>query len=248
MNCTRFEKLLPLYIEGDLATNSSLERMAREHLDGCDACRRALEEFSASQHLVHNYAAPDFGDEFYDGIRASVIREINRNAGEQRASLLQTLRMAFLHRPALAASVAIFVVIGAISFALYRSQTRESAPLVAVEGEFSEVNPNSFIEDASPQKSNDLTVSKPDGIGARRTPYTASRKEARRSVQPSVQEGSVLPETQDTTAANTASSASPNTSRNDGVSAEAPPVIARMEIQTSDPNIRIIWLGRKTSE
>jgi len=47
MNCKRFERLIALYVEGDLA-----ERQVRKvefHLAGCAACRRFADELKASQ-------------------------------------------------------------------------------------------------------------------------------------------------------------------------------------------------------
>jgi len=47
MNCKRFERLIALHVEGDLAERQA--RNVESHLAGCATCRRFADELKASQ-------------------------------------------------------------------------------------------------------------------------------------------------------------------------------------------------------
>ncbi|MBN1163184.1 MAG: zf-HC2 domain-containing protein, partial [Candidatus Krumholzibacteriota bacterium] len=61
MNCAEIERLLPLYIEGDLP--SGQEELVRAHLDDCAECRRSHQWFlsleSSLRGIKRELPAPD---------------------------------------------------------------------------------------------------------------------------------------------------------------------------------------------
>ncbi|HKS27531.1 MAG TPA: zf-HC2 domain-containing protein, partial [Pyrinomonadaceae bacterium] len=71
MNCTKIEKLIPLYVGGDLSGRESAGVVA--HLSSCGHCLTLLEEFEASRERLQGFAVPEFGAEFYDELRSGVM-------------------------------------------------------------------------------------------------------------------------------------------------------------------------------
>jgi hypothetical protein len=243
MNCTIVEKLLPLYVEDDLAVQETAN--VRAHVSSCDYCRSVVEEFSASQSRLHNFAVPEFGAEFFEQMRSAVLAEIN-SSPVSRPSFFQTLRPLFIWRPAAAFSFALLVLFGALSFGLYRSLMKRDAPLLAIEKSRGEFNPVEMAE-ASGQNVKDDSI-KESGV-VRQASMTAVNNIARQKSRPGVQRNSrpESPAPQSIDAAG--SSVAERTQAVDMTGNAVPPqAIARMDIQTGDPNIRIIWLGRKPGE
>jgi hypothetical protein len=243
MNCTTVEKLLPLYVEGDLAAREAAT--LRAHLSSCDGCRGLAEEFRLSQARLHNFAVPEFGAEFYEQIRGAVLTEIHSRP-VARPSLRQRLHGLFPLRPAFAVSLSLFVLCGALTWVVYRSLVKDDAPLVGLEMGRGDFNPGLLIAAPPPPETKDASTAgvvdvrqagSATGNRARQKFSPAARREARAPV-PSPENGDA------------ATVAAAGQASNDGEVANITPpqAIARMEIQTSDPNIRIIWLGRKTSE
>src|ERR687884_79196 len=98
MNCAGVEKLLPLYVEGDLSQKEA--RLVEAHLSSCKDCRSLAEEFRLSQERLHNFSAPEFGAEFYEQIREAVLARITAQPPQQ-PSLVGMIRGRFSLRPAL---------------------------------------------------------------------------------------------------------------------------------------------------
>lgn len=242
MNCTIVEKLLPLYVEGDLAVRETAD--VRAHLSSCDDCRNLAEEFSASQSRLHNFAVPEFGAEFYEQIRGAVLTGINSRPAA-RPSFFRTLRPLFMWRPAAAFSLALLALCGALSFGLYRSLLKQDTTLLAIEESMGEFSPYEITE-AVVQNVKDNST-KGNGV-VRQQGMTARNNIARQrsvAVRGNARRESSMPQGVDTSGSSVAESTQSN---GGAVEANSTQAIARMEIQTSDPNIRIIWLGRKPSE
>ena len=253
MKCTEVEKLLPLYIEGDLA-DARRVRALGQHIAACDACRHTAEQFSASQALLHGFATPEFPDAFYDSIRREVLAEI-RARPRKMSSIFQSARLIFLERPLIASSLALLLLaFGALSFGISRNMTSPFARhLFAVEKGFGEIAPKEFDESAPPKETLGQSVKKRSPATIRVKLYAGSTRGAGRDTQPNASLGGPRRQGFDSPDFDTTSPAASDVPRQDGASAggggAAPAqAIARMEIRTSDPNVRIIWLGRRPSE
>ncbi|MET0625046.1 MAG: zf-HC2 domain-containing protein [Pyrinomonadaceae bacterium] len=85
MDCRRVEELLPLYVGGDVG--EALGRRVSSHLSSCAGCRLLTEEHQRSRELLRSYDPPEFGEEFFEGIRGAVLREMA--AGATRPTLLR---------------------------------------------------------------------------------------------------------------------------------------------------------------
>ena len=99
LNCKRTARMISLYIAGDLV--GAPEREVAAHLAACDGCRRLADEFSESSSLMTEACAPpEFGAEFYSGIRQAVLGEI---ASDQMLAKPSIFRPRWLYATAFAA-------------------------------------------------------------------------------------------------------------------------------------------------
>jgi len=226
MKCKLFEELIPLYVGGDLKPSEADD--LRHHFTDCAQCRRLHEEFQSSQSWLTKFAKPEFDEASLATMRASVLNEIERL--ERRGNWLHWLLPKWNPRLVLAVSTAALVAVTALSVTVYR------------------------IQIASLKLGDDQVSAVPGGYPRQITPdnqqvSTATVKE-RRVPRSKLSESGLLPE---------------EAFNNGGFSnALEPPVIPaepaaeeviqaepeekemlRIELQTADPNIRIIWLTPK---
>ncbi len=255
MNCTQVEKLLALYTEGD--AGDAPARAITEHLQSCDGCRRLADEFAASQSILRLHTPPEFDAAFFDGIRQSVLREITQ--APARSRFISSFTQLFAPRSfALAASLALLITASALFIFQLSRRNAEQAR------EFQADNKTGASLNAAPGKS--LTM-----------PSTAENNTTSNSSE-SNNPGHLMPKVLMHTQTKQARLPSPTTptrvrhpipspSTTTGATVEqashapleplspAPDAVAsvdrkmmRIELQTSDPNIRIIWLSPQTTD
>ena len=234
LNCKGTARMISLYVAGDLV--GAPEREVAAHLAACDGCRRLAEEFSESSSLLTEACAPpEFGAEFYAGIRCAVLGEI---AGDQMLAKPSLFRPRWLYATAFAAIV---IVSGVMlqHFAGTRRMTPPDVPVVKVQPTSGPTEVPSPREKHEPggapgaQASKDPALANPHG-GSRyfarmRKPDAFVTSQAtlvsRKQLEPAVK----------------------SSTRVGPVALEASSQISRIEIQTADPNIRIIWLSPRES-
>lgn len=227
MNCIEVEKLLPLYVAGDAREGEALR--VRAHLSSCTLCSQLAEEFRASQQRLRNFSVPEFGAEFYEELRGAVLTEINSREKSARPTLLYRLRPQFTWRPALAASFALLLILAASLFLLHGPRQRSDAKLAALDKSMGEFGLSEMKEEGTRATVTDRAV-----------PRNSIARSARRKL-PSREIEAFAP-------ANDVNATASARTESRQESATGQQAIARMEIRTSDPNIRIIWLARKTAE
>lgn len=93
MNCKQVEELLPLYAGHDLEEKRAT--LVTEHMQTCAACARVADEYRESVRLTEQFVPPIFSDAVYAGIRQRVLREIETETmapawSQTIASLFQT--------------------------------------------------------------------------------------------------------------------------------------------------------------
>src|SRR5690349_3293063 len=86
MNCEKFEEMIALNAEGDLAARDAARLEA--HLQSCSACREFADELQASQLALKKYRQQDFGEAIYTDLRRAVMAQIGK---EPEPSLWQRL-------------------------------------------------------------------------------------------------------------------------------------------------------------
>ena len=229
LNCKRAARMISLYVAGDLV--GAPEREVAAHLAACDGCRQLAEGFSESSSLLTEACAPpEFGAEFYAGIRCAVLGEI---ASDQMLSKPSFFRPRWLYATAFAA----IVIVCAVMLLHFVSSRRQSPDVPMVK-----VQPTSGpTEVPSPRKKHEpggAPVAKASKDPALVNPRGGSRHFAgmRKPDAFVTSQTALVSSKQLEPAVKSSTSLGP-------VALEASSQISRIEIQTADPNIRIIWLS-----
>lgn len=243
MNCERAEQLLPLHAGGDLAEGRARVELTA-HLVQCDACRRAAEEWAEHLSLLRREEPPEFDAAFFDSIRRDVMREIK--TGDQATPALSAL-LAQLLRPrvlAYAASLALVCAV-ALLFALRLARAPQPsglagdgvAPSLSKQALFNnkknQVTDNAVAQDSPRAKSRTT-----DAPGGKHRDATRPTRHARESA----------------TAKTPHAVAVPSPGLPDANAELAASVVKderemlKIDLQTSDPDVRIIWFSPQPSE
>ena len=269
MNCMRVEKFLPLHVAGDL-TGGRRRRAVERHLAACERCRRAAAEHQASLEMFRAATLPpDFDGAFYEEIRNSVLARIRRDhtlAPPRALFRLANARLAY------AASLALLVLAATLALHSYTRRAHEVGErqkmIAAVKPEQAatpaaiKTRPSSRPADDGRSSPRAFRESARGASDARRRslglspPHTSANGEhARREAQQSrdaahrapslARRNPLAPPPPD--AATERAGATEIAGAGDVKNAQQSEV-SRIEIQTSDPNIRIIWLSPATEE
>jgi len=237
MNCRRVEKLIPLYVEGDLPS-SLAERMAT-HLEWCGRCNWLADDYAESQNWLHTNEPLVFDEAFLDNFKSDVLQRIGE-AGA-RPSLLASFLQHWSRRQVLALSAALLIIFGTLVFYIYQismhdsSATREAGVQLRDEEAPISTEPNQVaVIGTSPGAG--LTK---DGHHKRHT-NRATRNAGPTIAKQQAGRQNNRPEDSPVVSNEPAGSVA-------GSSDESPEML-RIEIQTADPNIRIIWFAPKEVE
>jgi len=236
MNCKHVEELLPLYVGGDL--EEELARLVTAHVQTCNGCALSAEEYGEAGQLMQMFEPPPFSDATYRALRSHVLREIQRESTATQGILaFEFLRRAFQPRILWAVSTA--VLLAACLFAYYFVANRSGGPQLtgnpgAVSGGVGALagpmgnNPDSALTGI--QVRQPVLATSPPGPRLNQAAWHPRRP----SGTPAVPErlAKFSPETK--------RAASPTSAE-----AEKP---LRLEIQTSDQNIRIIWFSHSSTK
>ena len=254
MNCVDAEKLLPLYARVDLDGIS--QSTVAAHLESCEHCRQLADEYKNIQGWIRLHEPPEFSEEFFAGIRQNVWREISQKPAG--ASTLRTwLRKVFTptlpkttFAVATAALLIISFAIGLLAFRQYRSRaaftTKVETPKSESQKSATVVNENPVAratEDRSqaPREAKNGSGSRVGFSGSSGNNLNRVRRSTRTTPA-----ATTLP-TQDTLAAATESTSAGSSSAPSVDSGPSDGQAAfRVEMQTQDPNIRIIWFAPNT--
>ncbi len=256
LSCRRMTRMMPLYVAGDLL--GEREREAAHHLAACEGCRRLAEEFAESGSLLAEACAlPEFDAEFYGRIRRAVLAEITHGRRLSKPLL-------FGRRWIYAASFALALTACGFVFQ-YLERLRREAPqsldsMSQVNGQMilgpeakspslSPALPRELVRVIVPQKVRSRAVAteiNPRGtnreLQTKRKPDTSrtTRDDDGRIAQAMRSSTIVGPVRLERAIQSSGSASSPCW----GASASD---VSRIEIQTADPNIKIIWLATRAS-
>jgi hypothetical protein len=242
MNCTHIKRLIPLYVGGDL--NTQQVAGVRQHIEMCERCRDLVAQFEESQSWLRDLAAPQFDEMVFENLRDAVREEIARV--ESRPSLFDLLTPVWNLRSVIAASLALALLTAGLMLYTNRSKSPDK-PLITDKG-------------ASPapervKKRNKGDVIEMGSSGHSRRQKLAASHRTRRSPVPRVDntKGETnLPVLGAIALNNHLIDRYPNIeeitlpSQSDVVmNRNVDREMLRIEIQTADPNIRIIWFVPK---
>ena len=239
MDCKQVEKMLPLYVGRDLDARS--DRLVTAHVESCTACSDAAGEYRQTRELLQEFAPPAFSEGVYAAIRQNVWRQI-----ESESSLRSRCAVVIdLFRPRLAWALAAVVLLAVSVFGIYLISNRPSVPeRIAVAPPAP--NPDAGAKASrSPEEAGLIPPVTPheapkELIAGRRTPPRGTRRNVITNRADAVVVARSIPSfTSDTSSGVSLSTQSDASSESN---AEKP---LRMEIQTRNPNIRIIWFSQR---
>ncbi len=246
MNCKQAEELLPLYAGRDLEEKRAT--LVTEHVRMCASCARVADQYHDSVQLTEQFAPPVFSEAVYEGIRQRVLREIETEATAPAWS--QTI--AGLFRPRLTWAIASVLLILVSMFAIYFIVNRRTEQLAHEQTEKVEPGIKERTNSAPQDKRSDIPRSV-DTSHKQQQLASVPRSQRNRSRNP-------LADRMNTGAAkardaiSTASNVLPQPGslpepmafpQRDSAASVKP---LRMEIQTRDPNIRIIWFVQEETK
>jgi anti-sigma factor RsiW len=248
LNCARATKLMPLHVAGDL-TNQRTAAVAR-HLRTCASCRAQADEYAASRTWLQAGAQVQFEAEFYDEIRATVLSQIRQTQRPAPPVAAPFFAPPFTRQSLyVAASIALLVLVGMVVWrATFNRTDIHRTTLASV---------NAFVETATtpkvPAPLTPVNAPVPEPLPQRATVakrYVSQSQTVARNNQASWPPRAVnraeqpehitAPAPQQNVAA---SATSGGTQQANATSSRAE--VARIELQTADPNIRIIWLAEQ---
>lgn len=247
MNCKQVEELLPLYAGGDLEEKRAT--LVTEHLQTCVACARVADEYCEAVQLTQQFAPPVFSEGLYAGVRQRVLREIETEA----MAPVWSQTFANLFRPGLTWAIAGMLLIVVSMFAIYFIVIRGNADQQLVK------NPPAKVQPAIDERSN------PGPQGGTRAAPSPSVQSGEKEQQLSGVPQPQRKRSRDTLRINTVAAKSPeemSTANNvlpQSTNLPEPMVFPhrdsgalsktlRVEIQTKDPNIRIIWFVQQETK
>ena len=214
LNCKRASRNVPLFVTGDLS--GDLDREMVNHLAICEECGRLAQEFRESNSLLTEACAlPEFGAQFYDEIRNNVLDKITRDGLSSRPR--------FGHRWIFASAFALMLVASAVMFVRWHTARKAPQDLATTTAKADNSASNHEPESPSSPQSQDFSpkIQRPQKPVRRMTLThpTSQQFQLARNLA--------------------ASPAGPQVSPSERASTSE---VSRIEIQTSNPNIRIIWL------
>jgi len=208
MKCQVSQRLLPLFVEGDLPPRK--DARVRRHLEDCLTCRGLLEQYKRSQQWLRASAPPALAGEQLEALRQSVWRRLEREP--RPAPLWLALERGWANLRRWASQPAVAVAAVGLVVLVSATMTR--------------------------------------GLGGSRLATPLDLTHELRPVEPAEESGQ-LPDDPEFLAAATPEELAEGTETGESGmvdSEESPGSNMRIEIQTQDPNVRIIWFTPAAAE
>ena len=227
MNCRRIEELIPLYVECDLENDEAARVSA--HVETCGSCSALVAEYESSQAWLRLNTLPDFNEAMLEDIKRGVMRGIDE--ARERPSLFGFFARSLMPGRAFAAVAALLIIFAAVALYIYwgRSSKVSNESNLAHDTSTTEKAPEP--DDLKPAQVADSIVR-----SNRVKRYASKANAGSRIGQRRKLDRVIMPEIDNTVAQKTAD-----------VPTETEEM-TRIEIQTGDPNIRIIWFSPKESD
>jgi len=234
MNCKNVEELLPLYVGRDLEEKSAA--MVASHLQSCGHCARSAQEYGEANQLLQLFEPPQFSEATYTAVRSRVLREIERESHKpQTIFALEFLRRPFQPRFMWAVSTA--VLLGVCMFAYYFIANHTNGPQERADAE----SRHDKLKDLAAPSGNDpkpVLPGKKNGETPGAIAKISHKPRFQQTAWHSRRAGGTpaVPVRTAQYSTTELKGTAPNTS----LTSEK---TLRLEMQTSDSNIRIIWFS-----
>lgn len=238
MNCNQVESLLPLYAGHDL--DARTEGRISMHLQSCAACTHAAAEYRDTRQLLENFAPPDFSEGTFAGMRQAVWRQIET---ESTAPSFSGLIGAWF-RPRLGWAVVTAVLLVVFALGIYFMSDRRSGRLPVA------INPQKMdAGNGQPKQSLpafSLTASRGNNSQRLSDQRPPQKRMPRTKVRDRTNSVAMIAPSA-SPAQSTISTPNGSIPRGAAVNSDTQKTL-RMEIQTKNPNIRIIWLAPREAK
>ena len=238
MNCRRVQKSIPLYVEGDLDFHATAK--IELHLEQCGRCNWIADEYKESQAWWRSDDLPRFDEARLGAIKSNVLMAID-DAAKNR-SRFAWLGAYFSRRYVFALATAMVILSAAVVLYLYqqRGNASRDSNVAGVESTPGKDEPTDSVNNAA----NDTVTGRHSG-GTQKQRYRRQIvRTSRRSLasKPSIDRDVNVEQSVTATTIETVPSPPLYTS------SRRDPDVLRIEIQTSDPKIRIIWFAPKETD
>jgi Putative zinc-finger len=252
MNCKQVEELLPLYTGRDL--DERRERLIADHVRECPGCAAAASEFREARQLIGELVPPRFSENVYTGIRQEVWRKIE---AESNAPSAWQLVPTWFWPPRVAWALATAVLVTVFLLAIYLMGNRQTTrPQVAGSGPETNQNRQTEQPGAQPKSSNAEVAPLPMTVGNKgaqqadpvQPPHRLVRKIRAERATSNAANSTAAQSTNVETSAQTDSQTQADSQAEAGATSPNSASPLRMEIQTKDPNIRIIWFAQQETK
>ena len=239
---------MPLYAAGDLPAGRE-SRAVAAHVAGCASCAAVMEEYGASREWARAAGdVPEFGEQFYESLRAGVLDRVSRDTRPAAPSRVASFFPAMFNGRRLAYAASLALAVCALALSLYFGRDNASQPrrddVAGTRPAGNVIAPPQLPEHAEPTPGAGEQQPTPDAAPDERE--RAQPKLKRAAGGGSFKRTPTLRRPPANAARAPQLTASANDAARQGVAPPAPRAetasVARIEIQTADPNIRIIWL------
>jgi hypothetical protein len=227
MNCKNVEPLLSLYVGRDLEEERS--QLVAAHLQSCKQCSLVADEYAWTSQLLQGYEPPRLSDEIYAGIRAEVLNEIERESHAPAwPGVFSQFFLALVQPRIRWITAALLLAISVTALYLSRKPSRQlpnEQQIIVLTGERNKAGSDVQSENRKESAGSSSFSNK------ERVPIATSHRPITRKRKANT----------DIVATNRSRELD-KTTKIDAQPSSAPAPI-RVEMQTSDRNIRIIWLS-----
>jgi len=244
MNCRRVQNLLPLHVEGDL--DAAAASRVQSHLEWCGRCNWLADEYKESQTWLHASQPPEFDETFLEGLKLGVMNSIAES--KARPSLLASLAHHWNRRQILVLAASFLVVLGMVVLYLYQARAQSNPVLI------SDGLQQPTTDDPKPPDNVPLLVPVAEGAPGASSGNRHTAPKDTHNGRSSPGHSAVLAQTvkhnvmtQTRVTSETSNVARDQTDSQSGITNRSRDML-RIEIQTGDPSIRIIWFAPKETD
>jgi putative zinc finger protein len=243
MNCQQVQDLMPLYVGNDLEERRAW--LVTAHVQKCEACSVTAREYRETRQLIETFVPPAFTEDFYAEMRQGVWENIEKKS--TRPEIFSIVAGLFRPRLAWALATAVLIAVSAIGFYVVSRRVRAPQPVVSHPPPAS-TTPNEQPDTSSPNSGSSRSLLASSGSNSRPTGINQpDRRQKRKAVSDRVNiraESTIAAALPAVTSAPQAS----DLRQSANGSSEASPAPLRVEIQTKNPNIRIIWFASRDTK
>jgi len=241
MHCRRVQKLIPLHVDSDLPAGAA-NRVA-SHLEWCGACNWLADEYKESQGWLRSHTPPEFDEAALNDFKHGVMNRVAaRNAGP---SLVASLAQHWTRRPLMALAAGLLIVLGMVALYIYQARAKINTSVIAQEAKPPPSNEHASPPTIGPEAAPGATLG---GLSvSQNISHRLRVRDRRQNLTSHAVERTVAAHSNGITepvAAIEQRLSSDNANASKDVSQDK----LRIEIQTGDPNIRIIWFAPKETD